>query len=83
MYRSVMGMINTFRSVVQFKSIETDPIERRLSGCADIGDLRRIAKSRLPGGVFDYIDGGAEDERALGRNAAAFADLEFVPACVA
>ncbi len=74
-----MGMINTFRSVVQFKSFETDPIERRLSGCADIGDLRRIAKRRLPGGVFDYIDGGAEDELALGRNSSAFSDIEFVP----
>ncbi|MEZ5230618.1 MAG: alpha-hydroxy acid oxidase [Acidimicrobiales bacterium] len=74
-----MGMINTFRSVVRFKQIETDPIERRLSGCADISDLRRIAKRRLPGGVFDYIDGGAEDELALRRNSSAFGDLEFVP----
>ncbi len=74
-----MGMINTFRSVVQFKSFETDPIERRLAGCADIGDLRKIAKRRLPGGVFDYIDGGAEDELALERNSSAFSDIEFVP----
>ncbi len=74
-----MGMINTFRSVVRFKTIETDPVERRLSGCADISDLRTIAKRRLPGGVFDYIDGGAEDELALQRNSSAFADLEFVP----
>ncbi len=74
-----MGMINTFRSVVRFKSFETDPIERRLAGCADISDLRAIAKRRLPGGVFDYIDGGAEDERALRRNSSAFGDLEFVP----
>lgn len=38
-----------------------------------------MAKRRLPGGVFDYIDGAAEDERTLARNAAAYADYEFVP----
>ena len=29
-----------------------------------VEDMRRIAKRRLPQGVFDYIDGGAEDERS-------------------
>jgi len=29
----------------------------------NIEDLRRAAKRRLPRVVFDYIDGGAEDER--------------------
>ena len=44
-----------------------------------MADLRRIAKRRLPRGVFDYIDGGAEDERSLVNNSAAFARLEFRP----
>ncbi len=74
-----MGMLDTFRSVVRFKTFESDPVARRLSTVADIGDLRQIAKRRLPGGVFDYIDGGAEDELALARNSARFQDLEFVP----
>ena len=42
-------------------------------------DLRAIAKRRLPGGVFDYIDGAAEDERSLARSMTAFADIEFKP----
>ena len=46
-------------------------------------DLRAIAKRRLPGGVFDYIDGGAEDERSLARSMTAFADIEFKPRCCA
>ena len=46
-------------------------------------DLRAIAKRRLPGGVFDYIDGGAEDERSLARSMTAFADIEFSPGCCA
>ncbi len=74
-----MGMIETVRSVVQFRPIELDPVARRLSRAADIGDLRRIAKRRLPAGVFDYIDGGAEDEISLERNVGGFRRLELRP----
>ena len=72
--QSVKQSVETLRSVVRFGSIETDPVERRLARAASVADLRRIAKRRLPGGVFDYIDGGAEDERTLSANEAAFAD---------
>jgi L-lactate dehydrogenase (cytochrome) len=44
-----------------------------------VDDLRRIAARRLPGGVFDYIDGGAEDELALRASTEAFRRLEFRP----
>ena len=74
-----MGMIETFRSVVQFREIELDSTKRRLSRTADVADLRRAAKRRLPFGVFDYIDGGAEDERTLDRNSTAFSRVEFRP----
>jgi L-lactate dehydrogenase (cytochrome) len=69
----------TFRSVVRFRKFETDPVARRLRTAATVDDLRRVARRRLPRGVFDYIDGGAEDERSLAKNAAAFARLEFQP----
>ncbi len=72
-------MIDTLRSVIRFERIETDPVERRLRRAASVADLRRIAKRRLPGGVFDYIDGGAEDERTLAANEAAFARVGFRP----
>jgi L-lactate dehydrogenase (cytochrome) len=74
-----MGMIDTFRSVVQFERITIDPVERRLRAAASVEDFRRIARRRLPHGVFDYIDGGAEDERSLARNVSAFAAYEFQP----
>ncbi len=74
-----MGMINTFRSVVQFDRIPLDPVARRLKAAASVEDYRRIAKRRLPHGVFDYIDGGADDERTLVRNVAAFGEYEFQP----
>ena len=72
-------MIDTLRSVVRLRRLELDGVERRLAKAANVEDLRRQARRRLPRGVFDYIDGGAEDERTLGRNVAAFAGLEFQP----
>ena len=38
-------------------------------GAYNIEDLRRIAQRRLPKGVFEFVDRGAEDEAAL-RNTA-------------
>ncbi|MGH8926374.1 MAG: alpha-hydroxy-acid oxidizing protein [Acidimicrobiia bacterium] len=38
-----------------------------------------MAERRLPHGVFDYIDGGADDETALHRNRDAYGRIEFKP----
>lgn len=46
-----------------------------------IGDLRRLAKRRLPRAVFDYIDGGAEDELTLRDNCRVFDQVRFRPRC--
>ena len=72
-------MFRTLRSVLRFRRFETDPVLRRLSRAASVADLRRIARRRLPRGVFDYIDGAAEDERTQERNVAAFQQVEFRP----
>ncbi|MFQ5691178.1 MAG: alpha-hydroxy acid oxidase [Gemmatimonadota bacterium] len=72
-------MWKTLRSVLRFRGFEPDPVLRRLARCANVEDLRQIARRRLPKGVFGYIDGGAEDERTLARNRAAFDRLEFRP----
>jgi isopentenyl diphosphate isomerase/L-lactate dehydrogenase-like FMN-dependent dehydrogenase len=47
----------------------------------NIEDLRRAAKRRLPRVVFDYIDGGAEDEWTLRANCRAFEQMTFRPRC--
>lgn len=54
----------------------------------NIHDLRRLAQRRLPPVVFDYIDGGAEDEITLRDNCGAYGEVVFrprqcvpVPAC--
>ena len=50
----------------------------------NIADLRRLARRRLPRLVFDYIEGGAEDEITLRDNSRAFDELRFRPRqCVA
>ena len=74
-----MAMFESLRSVVRFRGIELDSVERRLARAANIGDLRSVARRRLPGGVFDYIDGGAEDEWSLDNNSSAFQRYEFDP----
>ena len=43
-------------------------------------DFRRIAQRRLPSPVFNYLDGGADDEWTLGRSTRAFDDYELLPA---
>ncbi len=45
----------------------------------NVGELREIARRRLPRFVFEYVDGGAEDEQTLAGNLAAFARLRFRP----
>jgi isopentenyl diphosphate isomerase/L-lactate dehydrogenase-like FMN-dependent dehydrogenase len=45
----------------------------------NIADLRPLARKRLPRVVFDYIDGGAEDEVTLKENCRAFEELSFRP----
>src|SRR5881296_3066792 len=47
----------------------------------NIEDLRRAAQRRLPRVVFDYIDGGAEDEWTLRANCRAFEAVTFRPRC--
>lgn len=72
-------MLESLRSVVSLKPIERDRTTRKLNAAANIDDLRLLAKKRLPAGVFDYIDGAAEDESAMSRNASRFGDRTLVP----
>jgi (S)-mandelate dehydrogenase len=61
------------------------PWRRRPSNGGDIrqalniADLREIARRRVPGFVFEYMEGGSEDEVTLRANRAALESLRFVP----
>lgn len=71
--------LDTLRSVLRFQPVETDPVARRLRSSVSVADMRRIARRRVPQGVFDYVDGGAEDERTLRANSADFGAIGFRP----
>ena len=45
----------------------------------NVAALRALARRRLPRAVFDFGDGGAEDERTLRRNEAAFEEIRLLP----
>ncbi|TDO99821.1 alpha-hydroxy acid oxidase [Marinomonas balearica] len=51
----------------------------RLSHCHNFQDFRTLAKKRLPGPIFNYIDGGSDDESTYRRNTTAFESCDLVP----
>ncbi len=79
----IAAMYRSLRAVARFENLgewfRTDADTRRLARVADVSDLRRLAKRRLPAGCFDYIDGAAEDEITASRNVQAFRRWRFQP----
>ena len=51
----------------------------RLTDCHNFHDFRELARRRLPGPIFNYIDGAADDEVTHRRNSASFEDCDLVP----
>ena len=51
----------------------------RLNHCHNFGDFRELARRRLPGPIFNYIDGAADDETTYRRNTRAFEECDLVP----
>jgi L-lactate dehydrogenase (cytochrome) len=72
-------MFKTIRSVVRLRRFEFNGTKRRLAKVGSVDDLRLLAKRRLPGGVFDYFDGAAEDELTKVENSNAFSKIELRP----
>lgn len=57
----------------------SNPARRKSIRARNIADLRNIARRRLPKVIFDYVDGGAEDEVTLRANCSAFQEMSFRP----
>src|SRR3954464_2944903 len=51
----------------------------RLTECHNFHDFRELARRRLPGPIFNYIDGAADDETTYRRNTASFERCDLVP----
>ena len=48
-------------------------------GIFSIADARRLAQKRLPRMIFNYVDGGASDEKAAQLNIDRLSDLRLMP----
>ena len=55
----------------------------KLEQCFNVEQFRRFAKKRLPGPIFHYIDGAADDEVTYRRNTSAFEECDLVPSVLA
>src|SRR5215467_11610716 len=51
----------------------------RLRHCSNVDDFRTLARRRLPGPIFHYIDGAADDEVTYRRNTEAYERCDLVP----
>lgn len=50
-----------------------------MSSVFNVEGYRQLARRRLPKMVFDYLEGGADDEKGLSRNRDAFDRIEIMP----
>jgi L-lactate dehydrogenase (cytochrome) len=50
-----------------------------IKDCYNINDFRKLAKNNLPAPIFNYIDGGSDDEITLKRNTESFSKCDLVP----
>jgi len=66
-------------AVARPAAASTAPRSTRLARARSIDDLRALAQKRLPRAVFDFFDGGAEDEGTLRDNRAAFERVRLCP----
>jgi len=71
------------RQLIQMKPVELDATRRRLSACHDIADLRAAGRRLTPRPVFDYVDGGADEELSMAANVRAFRRWRFQPRALA
>jgi L-lactate dehydrogenase (cytochrome) len=68
-----------FSELIRLRRLPGDAIDRRLARAATVGDLREIARRRVPRAVFDYTDGAAGAEISLRRSREAYERVEFRP----
>jgi L-lactate dehydrogenase (cytochrome) len=71
--------IREIRELIRVRPPALPGVDRRLAHCHDVADLRRAARRLIPRPVFDYVDGGSDEEVSLGGNVAAFRRWRFTP----
>jgi len=53
--------------------------DKALNRCITLEEIRLLSKKRVPRAVFDYVDGGANEEISMGRTRRAYSRVEFRP----
>lgn len=67
------------RQLMQLKMPVLRHQDRVLRDCFSVAEYRSAAKRMLPAGIFDYLEGGAEDEATMRHNRSVFDRWGFVP----
>ena len=71
--------IREIRELIRVRPPARPGADRRLARCHDVAALRQAARRLIPRPVFDYVDGGSDEEVSLDGNVAAFRRWRFVP----
>ena len=71
--------LKDIRALASVQGPARTPSERLARRCYSVEDMRKLAAKRLPGSIFDYIEGGGEDEASMRRNRSSFEDWSFLP----
>ncbi len=83
-----MSAMKTHRQLPRWKTIQPllgwhlprfDGVDKKLLRCITIQDLRELSTQRVPKAVYDYVDGGANEEISLSRARETFSRVEFRP----
>ena len=65
--------------LIKLRRFEFDAEQRLINKCHVPDDYRRYAKRKLPKAVFDYVDGGSEEEIAMRSNRDSFLRRRLKP----
>ena len=65
--------------LIQLRRFERDPVQRLINRTHMPDDFRAVAKRKLPRAVFDYVEGGADEEIAIAANRQAFIRRKLTP----
>ena len=71
--------ISEARQLIQVKAPVLSRRRRVLANAFNVEEYRKSAQKVLPAGIFDYLDGGSEDEVTLRRNRAVFDSWALMP----
>lgn len=72
--------LNDVRQLVQVKAPVISRQRRVLRDAYNVAEFRAAARRALPAGIFDYLEGGSEDESTLRRNREVFDRWGLMPA---